>query len=523
MSEISEKPQQQGENVKTSPVHPEEKKETQEQQHDQSEQHLDQTQTEPQKTEQKQPEDQKPEEKQPEQKQEEQKSSEQPEKKEDRTGDSIENYDLSEPKSLIQRLGEYAIVNKAFTTYDYIKNSSPLLNAGLSSAETATAVALAYTAPVVVPRVQPILSAVDAKFGVEEKGNQLLDIVESKVATATDTINNATAYVSSSKVAAQEKLLALPSKSYEVLVDRPIEQILERLEELLDRLLPASFDVEKVDGSHVKEQSKIERVSHLGKEVPKRVVNLAQQKYQTLHLTEDQLAHFTFLIDLIQYAVDQIDLNAKKAQASEVYVTASARLSEGKEKVSVLVHDGKAKVEERLGEVNQQYVSPLKSIIEKRLEEIKQSDLRTYAGVMAAIAHASELAKRQLYVKYEDSKNLIPEFEAYLDSSKKAIQSFDKNELPAYLSTMKGNAVDALNSVLALISSYVPEDLKQKLPSLTNIGTNLENWRETIEQRLIAMKESAQKEAATTKQPSEEIKKKKDDDGEKVSVETTST
>lgn len=51
-----------------------------------------------------------------------------------------------------------------------------------------------------------------------------------------------------------------------MLVDRPIEQILERLEELLDRLLPASFDVEKVDASHVKEQTKIQRVSHLGKE-----------------------------------------------------------------------------------------------------------------------------------------------------------------------------------------------------------------------------------------------------------------
>lgn len=66
--------------------------------------------------------------------------------------DSIENYDLSEqPKSLLQRLGDYAIVNKAFTTYDYIKNSSPLLNAGLSSAENATAIALAYTAPGIYP------------------------------------------------------------------------------------------------------------------------------------------------------------------------------------------------------------------------------------------------------------------------------------------------------------------------------------------------------------------------------------
>jgi hypothetical protein len=425
-----------------------------------------------------------------------------------RKADSIENYDLSEPKSIIQRLGDYAIVNKAFTTYDYIKNSSPLLNAGLSSAENATAIALAYTAPVVVPRVQPILQAVDAKFGVEEKANQLLDIVESQVANATDTIHNTTAYVSTTKNAAQETLLSLPSKSYEVLVDRPIDHLLARLEELLDRFLPQSFDVQKVDASQLKEQSKLQRASHLGLEVPKRIVNLAHQKYQTLHLTEDQLPGFAFLIDLIQYAVEQIDLNAKKAQVSDVYATVHTRLVEGKDKVSGLVQDGKAKVEERYGDINEQYVSPLKSIIEKRLEEIKQSDLRTYAGVMAAIAHASELAKRQLYMKYEDSKNLIPEFEAYLDSSKKAIQSFDKNELPAYLSSMKTNAVDALNSVLALVSQYVPEDLKQKLPTLNDIGANLETWRETIEQRLLTVKETN-----VAQKPSEEIKK---DDGENV-------
>jgi hypothetical protein len=423
--------------------------------------------------------------------------------------DLIENYDLSESKSIIQRLGDYAIVNKAFTTYDYIKNSSPLLNAGLSSAENATAIALAYTAPVVFPRVQPILQAVDAKFGVEEKANQLLDIVESKVANATDTINNTTAYVSSTKNAAQETLLSLPSKSYEVLVDRPIDHLLARLEELLDRFLPQTFDVQKVDASQLKDQSKIQRASHLGLEVPKRIVNLAHQKYQTLHLTEDQLPGFAFLIDLIQYAVEQIDLNAKKAQASDVYATVHSRLCEGKEKVTGLVQEGKAKVEERYGDINQQYVSPLKSIIEKRLEEINQSDLRTYAGVMAAIAHASELAKRQLYLKYEDSKNLIPEFEAYLDSSKKAIQSFDKNELPAYVNSMKSNAIDALNSVLALISQYVPADLKQKLPTLNDIGANLETWRETIEQRLLNVKDSN-----AAHKPSDENKKK--DDGEHV-------
>jgi len=259
------------------------------------------------------------------------------EEKQGRKADSIENYDLSEPKSVIQRLGDYAIVNKAFTTYDYIKNSSPLLNAGFSSAENATAIALAYTAPVVVPRVQPILQAVDAKFGVEEKANQLLDIVESKVANATDTIHNTTAYVSSSKNAAQETLLSLPSKSYEVLVDRPIDLLLARLEELLDRFLPQSFDVQKVDASQLKEQSKLQRASHLGLEVPKRIVNLAHQKYQTLHLTEDQLPGFAFLIDLIQYAVEQIDLNAKKAQATDVYANVQSRLCEGKEKVTGLV------------------------------------------------------------------------------------------------------------------------------------------------------------------------------------------
>jgi hypothetical protein len=414
-------------------------------------------------------------------------------------GDQLENYDLSEPKSLIQRLGDYAIVNQALATYGYIKNSNALLNAGLTSAENATAVAVAYTAPVIVPRVQPILSAVDAKFGLEQKGNQLLDLVENKAAVAAETLQQATSYVSSTKNSAQEKILEIPHKSYEILVDAPLEQLLERLEELVNRFLPPTFEVERVDASEVAhEPSKLERATHLGHEVPKRLVNLAKNKYKTLHLTEDQLARFSFLIDLVQYAVETIDSSLKKAKESEMYATAVNKLSEGKDKVYEIVQEGKHRAEDTVSDVstkikenainvNQQYVSPLRQVIENRLSEIRQSELRTYAGVMAAIAHASELAKQQLYMKLENSKNLVSELEGYLDSSKKAIQNFDKQDLAKYAETMKTNAIQALSAILSLIKTYVPEDLKQKIPSVENIGTKLETWRQTIEERLLAL------------------------------------
>jgi hypothetical protein len=431
--------------------------------------------------------------------------------------DNIQNYDLSEPKqpSLIQRLADYSIVNKAFTTYDYIKHSNSLLNAGLSTAENTAAVALAYTCPVVIPRVQPYLNAVDARFGVEETGNIILDKIEAKVQTATDVLVGANAYIVSSKNAAQDLVLGLPQKSYDALIDRPLDQLLERLEFLVDRFLPPTFDVEKLELSSEGVIPKSTRIATIGKEVPKRLINLAQQKYPQYHLTEDQALSFTFLVDLIQYAVDTIDLNSKKEKVVQVYNSASTLVSEGKHTIENKLSDGKHAIENKIADVstsikvnaeicNAQYVSPIRTAIEERLNEISQSDLRSYTGVVAAIAHASELAKRQLFMRLDDSQNLMAEFKTYLDSSKKAILSFDKKEIPIYLQNLRSNAAQALSSILSLISTYIPKELK--LPSISNVATNLEQWRVTLEQRIFSI-QSGEQETTTTSITTE---KKKD-------------
>jgi len=285
----------------------------------------------------------------------------------------------------------------------------------------------------------------------------------------------------------------LPQKSYEVLVDRPLEQILERLEALLDKFLPPTFNVEKLelDG----EISKSTRLITIGKEVPKRMVILAHQKYQGLHLTEEQLQSFAFLVDLIQYAVDTIDVHSKNAKnkATEVMNSASEIVSEGKNKVGNKISDLSTTIKSNAESVNTQYISPIRTAIEERLAEIKQSELKNYVGVMASIAHAAELAKRQLFMKLGDSQNLMVELQSYLDSSKNAVLSFDKNQLPIYLQNMKTNASQALSSILSLISTYTPSELLLKLPSFSQISLNLESWRLSIEQRLLSIEKAEEK------------------------------
>lgn len=393
----------------------------------------------------------------------------------------IGNYDLT--PTLVQRLGNYAIVNTAFTTYDYIKNSNYYLKVGLTSAENASAVALAYTAPVVVPHVQPYLNSLDEKFGVEQKGHLILDNVEAKYATATDLVNNTTNYIVDTKQA----VLNIPQKSYQIFVDRPIEQLLDSIEVLMNKLLPPTFPVETVSiPSDETELTKYSRICTIGYEVPKRLVNLAQQKYPQLHLTEEQLQSFAFLVDLIQYAVDTID-----SQGRQVINKANNAVVDGKQKVESKLSDLSSAIREKSNSVNTNYVSPIKVAIEEGLAEIQNSDLKTYAGVMATIAHASELAKRQLYMKLGDPQNLLNELKNYLDSSKKMITNFDKTDISNLLASLKSNASLALTHILTLISNYAPKDLIEKLPSLANISLKIENWRLTIEQRLLAFQNEA--------------------------------
>lgn len=65
-----------------------------------------------------------------------------PDEEEERK-DEIQRQEPQQPKGFFQRLGDYSLVNRAYSGYDYLKNSNFFLRAGLSTAEKV----FSYTSP----------------------------------------------------------------------------------------------------------------------------------------------------------------------------------------------------------------------------------------------------------------------------------------------------------------------------------------------------------------------------------------
>jgi len=253
---------------------------------------------------------------------------------ENSTKESIEEktqeYSQSEEQrnSLLDRLSSYYLVNKAYSTYDYIKHTNSIIETGLSFGENTATTAISYATPV----VSPIIITVESKLHLEDKSHKILDTIDSGSATVLD-------YATKISTAKSE----LTKMPYE-----KVNQLLVATETLIDKFLPPSFEAvefqfdtdagfQKVEEPENKVNSSVptvtSRITAIGWEVPKRLTALAHRKWQTLHLTKEQLQSFSFIMDLVQYALNLIDLAEKKNKIITVVGNGVDLLFEEKQKI----------------------------------------------------------------------------------------------------------------------------------------------------------------------------------------------
>jgi hypothetical protein len=352
------------------------------------------------------------------------------------------------PSVLVERLTSYSIVNSLYQTYGNVKEASPLLKYGLETAESLTT---------------PVLTKLDTTLGLQQKGNQVLDTIEGSVSAANKLY--------------QEKV---------VVANKQVNQLLDLAEAVVDTVLPPAmeFEYQEVTGDSSSEEERdkeaerleanpLPRMTAIGLGVPKRIKVATLSKIRTIDLANPlQTESLGYVVDLVQYAADYIDIEQKKQ----------------------VLHNTTDNVLESIGTLNTNYVLPIKEILDKHTEDVKVVGIKTVVGIVAAIAQAIEVVRRQLLRRLGSREQLQEELANLAVSAKKAISAMNEQELIAYIEVVRENSYSALSKIVDLLNSYAPAPIVQQLPSLAT-------WTESINQRLAkASKDLAQPEAPVTQE-----------------------
>eukprot|EP01126_Amoeba_proteus_P003712 TRINITY_DN1123_c0_g1_i8.p1 TRINITY_DN1123_c0_g1~~TRINITY_DN1123_c0_g1_i8.p1 ORF type:complete len:270 (-),score=61.87 TRINITY_DN1123_c0_g1_i8:659-1468(-) len=210
---------------------------------------------------------------------------------------------------LAERLTSYSLINSISNTYGSVKSSSSLLKYGLETAESITGT---------------VISTLDTTLGVnlEQKGNLVLDQIEGRAF-----------YVKEESI-------------------KQVNQLLDTTENIVDRLLPPMMELDRLDISELETENEdnnddgiIPRVTSLGYTVPRRLKAVAINKLSTIDYRNSyQLESFSYVVDLIQFAADYIDIEKQK----NTLLSASEAVRE--------------RVGSNIETVNQQLISPIKEV-----------------------------------------------------------------------------------------------------------------------------------------------------------------
>eukprot|EP01126_Amoeba_proteus_P033860 TRINITY_DN3343_c0_g1_i1.p2 TRINITY_DN3343_c0_g1~~TRINITY_DN3343_c0_g1_i1.p2 ORF type:complete len:394 (+),score=80.73 TRINITY_DN3343_c0_g1_i1:1047-2228(+) len=325
---------------------------------------------------------------------------------------------------LAERLTSYSVINSLFLSYGSVKASSTLLKYGLETAESLTGT---------------VINTLDTTLGVnlEQKGNQVLDQLEGRAS-----------YVKEESI-------------------KKVNLLLDSTENIIDGLLPPMMEIEKQDVFDWENQNQegiIPRVTSLGYTVPRRLKAVAINKLSTLDFRNStQLESFSYVVDLIQFAADYLDVEKQKI----------AILSAGE-----VVRET---VGSHMEVVNQRLISHIKEIVDKHTEDIKNAGVKTVVGIVAAVAHAVEIVRRQLLNHFGSKTKLQEELVEYIISTKHAILSLKEHDLIEYVNVAKTNSYQALTKIMELVGTYVPI---QNVPGLESFTESLVVWRDSINRRL---------------------------------------
>jgi len=327
------------------------------------------------------------------------------------------------------------------------------------------------------------LKKLDDTLHIDQRGVAILDKIET---TTTDISTKVSDYYNQKKETAVETGKVLIASA-----NRPVNQILDITETLVNKILPPEVPVPPIDSDEDFEgkepiecdsgeesepadivefendsrlaSNPLPRIKRIGTGVSKRLQHAAMVKLQNVNFrTQQQIDAMAHVVDLIQYAAEYIDLDGKTKALKEV----------------------KQYFDEKKEEATMKFVIPAKEIIEQQTADIKEHSIKVVVTVVASIAHVTEVLRINITKKVPAVAKLQENLRIITARTKEAILKLKEPERASYLSAVRETYKQALHSIIELTSTYTPTKLLESVPMLLQLTTSLSNWRVSLAARL---------------------------------------
>jgi len=362
-----------------------------------------------------------------------------------------------------------SIYKTAVSYYNNAKDSSSIVKMGLETVENNVQSTYQYISPKIIN------SEIAKKYGpaVDDFGCRQLDKIEKQVESTKQVVSTiktkASDIAETSKQVIEDKIHLLESKivpvdSYlkESVIAMPINVALDVTEKVCDRYLPETPEPEKkkVD-EKTKEQTNnagpIIRTTTLSKRLQKR----AFSKLHDLRLrSNEKLKSMTHVVDLIQYATENLDAGVKKTnkiigdsyQMGKDVSTASVKYI--KEAPSKIVENPKVKqVKEKVNVLTTEAVHALHLAIETLSKQIPEpittTSINTYNSLVQKTKNFSaslENSNLQLF------NSIASKGSERLKEAASLISSFQsKDQVPSSIVASVSNTLSGVMESLAAV------------------------------------------------------------------------
>jgi len=353
-----------------------------------------------------------------------------------------EQFTIDTTDSLSSRLNQYSIINAVCQGYVSLKEKNAYIKAGLETAENLT---------------QPVLKKLDDKLHLDDKGVAILDKIETTAHGITSTASNYYTAYQNKKENAIEVTHSLIHTA-----NRPVNYLLDYTESLLDRALPPHQEVitpiemdTEDDDSFIDStegettlliENPITRIKRITLSMPQRLSHFRSEKIIPL-----QTETVGYATELLKYAYERIDVEGKKSLIYENTSSVHKKLEEKSEDILKLVNAAK-------------------EILHHQTEDIKDKSIQALVTSVSAIAHVSEIIRRQLTGRIVDAEKLQAHLSEVTRLTKIAVSKLKENELRGYVQKFKETSLITIQALIDITYAYTPEKLVPLLNQLSKIS-----------------------------------------------------
>jgi len=252
--------------------------------------------------------------------------------------------------------------------------------------------------------------------------------------------------------------------------NRPVNQLLDLTESIVDRILPPELEMQpvqtvddeseqEISGEAYEEECQfiedphtvnpITRLKKISSGVPKRLVALASEK-----LTPQQTEILTYIVSILKHTINAVNLDETAKLLYENAASVQSYLDEKKENVVRLVQ-------------------PAKEIIEQQTADIKDLSVKTLVTIVSTVSHVTEIIRKQFLGRVLNMETLHEHLAEVIRRTKEAVLKLKDPERNIYLHKCQDLLRSVLHSLIELTQAYTPE----KFLSLFLHLSNLSSWR----------------------------------------------